>query len=348
MSALEMDIPILPAGANNAADMIRMAAERRKRLMQGPAARPPQRPMVMPICSPDLAEERVSLDNKIADAFAGFCVTEGNRVAYLAAKAFVAERAGDLLFICGAMGTGKTALAEAIRKCSPAVVIDHAGRRGSDVMKAINAGKMVVLTDTRSMNEWDDMRTAARCRSAMSVDLSMMAPADALAIIRHIEKGIQAHTPTFEIAEDFAEAIAYQPSVNGHLVTGVMRSLMARHWARHPVTLSDLYGMLPKGEERDIRVQDIIAHVCEAYHVSKADMLSQRRSSDVVNPRQIAMYLSKTMTLKSLPEIGRIFGGRDHTTVLHAVRKIEALEKKDSNYAGRIAALRDAIKARAK
>jgi chromosomal replication initiator protein len=58
-------------------------------------------------------------------------------------------------------------------------------------------------------------------------------------------------------------------------------------------------------------------------------MLSSRRTANVVRPRQIAMYLAKTLTLRSLPEIGRRFGGRDHTTVLHAVRKIETLADGD-------------------
>jgi chromosomal replication initiator protein len=63
--------------------------------------------------------------------------------------------------------------------------------------------------------------------------------------------------------------------------------------------------------------------VATRYNVSRSDILSERRTAAVVRPRQIAMYLSKVLTLRSLPEIGRRFGGRDHTTVLHAVRKIE-------------------------
>jgi len=65
--------------------------------------------------------------------------------------------------------------------------------------------------------------------------------------------------------------------------------------------------------------------VARQYNVSRSDLLSSRRTANVVRPRQVAMYLAKTLTLRSLPEIGRRFGGRDHTTVLHAVRKIEGL-----------------------
>jgi chromosomal replication initiator protein len=68
--------------------------------------------------------------------------------------------------------------------------------------------------------------------------------------------------------------------------------------------------------------------------------LSSRRTANVVRPRQIAMYLAKTLTLRSLPEIGRRFGGRDHTTVLHAVRKIETLVGKDTTTADEVELLK--------
>lgn len=74
------------------------------------------------------------------------------------------------------------------------------------------------------------------------------------------------------------------------------------------------------------RIQRVVA---AQYKVSVNDILSARRSAEVVRPRQIAMYLCKTLTTRSLPEIGRRFGGRDHTTVLHAVRKIGQLRKSD-------------------
>ena len=74
-----------------------------------------------------------------------------------------------------------------------------------------------------------------------------------------------------------------------------------------------------------------------------ADLLSSRRTANVVRPRQIAMYLAKMLTPRSLPEIGRRFGGRDHTTVLHAVRKIEALVDGDKALAEEIELLKRLI-----
>ena len=85
-----------------------------------------------------------------------------------------------------------------------------------------------------------------------------------------------------------------------------------------------------------MRVDDILRVVAKHYNVTRADILSQRRTANVVKPRQIAMYLAKTLTLRSLPEIGRRFGGRDHTTVLHAVRKIEALVARDTALSGEV------------
>ena len=79
-----------------------------------------------------------------------------------------------------------------------------------------------------------------------------------------------------------------------------------------------------------VMIDDIQKLVASHFNVSRADILSSRRTFNVVRPRQIAMYLSKTLTLRALPEIGRRFGGRDHTTVLHAVRKIEGLSASDS------------------
>ena len=93
------------------------------------------------------------------------------------------------------------------------------------------------------------------------------------------------------------------------------------------ITLRDLVGAR---EPRRVRIEDIQRVVSRHYNVSKADLLSARRTRTIVRPRQIAMYLAKVLTPRSLPEIGRRFGGRDHTTVIHAVRQIEKLRQSDA------------------
>jgi len=85
-----------------------------------------------------------------------------------------------------------------------------------------------------------------------------------------------------------------------------------------------------RANQRRISIDEIQTQVAEHYRIRKAEMTSARRAREVARPRQVAMYLSKQLTPKSLPDIGRRFGGRDHTTVIHAVRQIEKLRAADA------------------
>jgi chromosomal replication initiation ATPase DnaA len=92
-----------------------------------------------------------------------------------------------------------------------------------------------------------------------------------------------------------------------------------------------------------LTIERIQAAVCRFYQIPRVDILSARRTANIVMPRQIAMYLAKTLTLRSFPEIGRRFGGRDHTTVLHAFRKIEALVGRGGEVADKVEALKQEL-----
>ncbi|WP_254601828.1 chromosomal replication initiator protein DnaA [Sphingomonas bacterium] len=85
-----------------------------------------------------------------------------------------------------------------------------------------------------------------------------------------------------------------------------------------------------RASQRRVTIDEIQRRVCEHFRIRQSEMGSARRARDVARPRQIAMYLAKQLTQRSLPEIGRRFGGRDHTTVIHAVRKIEELRAADA------------------
>ena len=87
---------------------------------------------------------------------------------------------------------------------------------------------------------------------------------------------------------------------------------------------------LIRASQRRITIGDIQRKVADYYNLRLSDLLSARRSRTIARPRQVAMYLSKILTTRSLPEIGRKFGGRDHTTVIHAVKRIEGLRDSDS------------------
>ena len=97
-------------------------------------------------------------------------------------------------------------------------------------------------------------------------------------------------------------------------------------------------------KNRQISVENIQKAVADFYRIKVADMYSKRRPVAIARPRQIAMYLAKELTQKSLPEIGESFGGRDHTTVLHAVRKIGADRKQDTELNQQLHVLEQTIK----
>ena len=124
----------------------------------------------------------------------------------------------------------------------------------------------------------------------------------------------------------------------------VNRLVAANQLTGEPVTVAlaekTLQDLIRARETPRVRIEDILKIVARHYKVPRNELLSSRRSRDVVRPRQIAMYLAKALTSRSLPEIGRRFGGRDHTTVLHSVRKVEQLMAQDGALTQEIELLR--------
>jgi chromosomal replication initiator protein len=115
---------------------------------------------------------------------------------------------------------------------------------------------------------------------------------------------------------------------------------LARQYRIRPGARPEVMQFLAvRGAERRITVDEIQKATAEYYGLKQADLLSERRTRAVARPRQTAMYLAKSLTTRSYPDIGRRFGGRDHTTVLHAVRTIERLAQEDAQLARDIEAL---------
>jgi chromosomal replication initiator protein len=153
------------------------------------------------------------------------------------------------------------------------------------------------------------------------------------------------HHPGFEVPAPVLVFIAKSVTHNGRDLEGAVNRLLAHSkLTGQAVTLEmaerEMRDLIRPVEPKRVRIEDIQRIVARQYNVSRADLLSSRRTANVVRPRQVAMYLAKVLTLRSLPEIGRRFGGRDHTTVLHAVRKIENLAGNDSAFAEEIEALK--------
>jgi chromosomal replication initiator protein len=153
------------------------------------------------------------------------------------------------------------------------------------------------------------------------------------------------HHAGFDVPEPVISFIAKSVTHNGRDLEGALNRLLAHSkLTSQPVTLEmaerEVRDLIRPQEPKRVKIEDIQRVVARQYNVSRGDLLSSRRTANVVRPRQVAMYLAKTLTLRSLPEIGRRFGGRDHTTVLHAVRKIEGLVGNDNALADEIDVLK--------
>jgi chromosomal replication initiator protein len=201
----------------------------------------------------------------------------------------------------------------------------------------IDSGKRLVLTSDRApidMEIGDRLRT--RLSGGLIVEIAGFGDDIKAEIVRTRANAASVDKPSFVLSEQCIQFIAEAIS-NGRQADGAINRLLAYHsLSGVDVTMdvieTELRGLFEEAEERKkIKIEDIKRVVARRYGVSFHDLSSARRTANIIRPRQLAMYLAKTLTLKSLPEVGRRFGNRDHTTVLHAVRKIEALIPKDAS-----------------
>ncbi len=140
-----------------------------------------------------------------------------------------------------------------------------------------------------------------------------------------------------EMPEKVLEFLAHKITSNVRELEGALNRISAHsQFCGRPVSLETAQEVLHdllRASDRRVTIDEIQKRVAEHYNIRLADMHSARRARAVARPRQVAMYLCKQLTPRSLPEIGRKFGGRDHTTVIHAVRKIEELRANDRTLA---------------
>jgi chromosomal replication initiator protein len=185
----------------------------------------------------------------------------------------------------------------------------------------------------------------SRLAGGLVVEMGSLEEELRLEILKSRVAAARAHHAGFDVPAPVLGFIAKQVTHNGRDLDGALNRLLAHNKLTGlPVTMDmaerAVRDLVRPQEPKRVKIEDIQRVVARQYNVSRADLLSSRRTANVVRPRQIAMYLAKTLTLRSLPEIGRRFGGRDHTTVLHAVRKIENLVGNDTTLAEEIELLK--------
>lgn len=200
----------------------------------------------------------------------------------------------------------------------------------------IDSARQVVVAADRPPSELESLDERVRSRLKGGVTLEMKAPdyETRKEILNIRYKEAKAEQPNLNIPEDILHYVARQVASSGRDVEGAFNQLLVQHqFSEGGMSLEELDKILShlikSADTKRVRIEDIQKIVARQFNVSKNDLLSNRRTRVIVRPRQIAMYLAKVMTPRSLPEIGRRFGGRDHTTVLHAVRKIESMTSED-------------------
>jgi chromosomal replication initiator protein len=211
------------------------------------------------------------------------------------------------------------------------------------INQLLDGGRQVVVASARPPAQLDGLNDRMRSRLQRGL-VTEISPMDSALRLKVLEKRAQekrASDPSFEIPADVVALLADRLTESGRELEGAINRLyLTWQLMRAPITLdiaeTVIRDLVQGLEPRRIKIDDILRVVSRHFAVSKQDILSQRRHRSIVWPRQIGMYLAKHLTSRSLPEIGRRFGDRDHTTVLHAIRKID-------KEVGRNARLKDEI-----
>jgi len=211
----------------------------------------------------------------------------------------------------------------------------------------IDSGRQVVIASDRPPSDLEslDERVRSRLAGGLVVEIGSLGEELRFEILKARVAAARSHHPGFDVPLPVLTYISKAVTHNGRDLEGALNRLLAHSkLTGHAVTLEmaerEVRDLIRPQEPKRVKIEDIQRVVARQYNVSRSDLLSSRRTANVVRPRQVAMYLAKTLTLRSLPEIGRRFGGRDHTTVLHAVRKIEGLVGNDMALAEEIEILK--------
>ena len=199
----------------------------------------------------------------------------------------------------------------------------------------IDHNHQVIISADRSPVDLDGIEERIRSRLGWGL-VADIHPSDyelRLGVLQSKAESHLAENPEIDIPDNLLEFLAQRIDSNIRVLEGALNRVIAySSFANRPLSTDmakEVLKDLIRASQRKTTIDDIQRKVADYYNLRLSDLLSARRSRTIARPRQIAMYLSKILTTRSLPEIGRKFGGRDHTTVIHAVKKIEDLRVGD-------------------
>lgn len=257
------------------------------------------------------------------------------KVAYLSAEKFMVE------FLAALRAKDTISFKQKLRSVDVLMIDDVQFIAGKDstqeeffhtMNEIISAGKRLVITADRSPQNLEGIqdRILSRLSWGLVADIN---PAD-YELRFNILTAKLATMAGADVPVDVIEFLAKRITSNVRELEGALNRVVAyAALTNKPVDLEftrDVLADVLRANDRKITIDEIQRRVAEHFRIKPADMVSARRAREVARPRQVAMYLAKRLTPRSLPEIGRRFGGRDHTTVMHAVKRIEELRIEDA------------------
>ena len=215
----------------------------------------------------------------------------------------------------------------------------------------VDQNKQIIISADRAPGEIKDMedRIRSRLQCGLVVDLHPTDYELRLGILQSKVEQYRGQYPDLKLADGVLEFLAHRISTNVRVLEGALTRLFAfASLVGREITMEltqDCLSDVLRASERKISVEEIQRRVAEHYNIRLSDMIGPKRLRNFARPRQVAMFLCKQLTSRSLPEIGRRFGGRDHTTVMHGVRRIEELRSSDGQIAEDLELLRRALEA---
>ena len=274
----------------------------------------------------------------LLQAVAHAVTTQRRRVIYLTAEKFMYG------FVLALKSQASLAFKDRLRGIDVLIIDDVQFLQGKSIQQEfchtinalIDARKQIIIAADRPPADLESLeeRVRSRLSGGLCVEIGSL---DETLRVRMLESRVAAarlNMTGFDVPQAVIAYVASVIQTNGRDLDGAVNRLMAHASLTQTALTVDtaevaIRDLVRTRDPKRVKIEDIQKLVATHYNVSRSDILSSRRTANVVRPRQVAMYLSKVLTLRSLPEIGRRFGGRDHTTVLHAVRKIEGLTGSD-------------------
>ncbi|MCV3269962.1 chromosomal replication initiator protein DnaA [Roseobacter sinensis] len=213
----------------------------------------------------------------------------------------------------------------------------------------VDQNKQIIISADRAPGEIKDLedRVKSRLQCGLVVDLHPTDYELRLGILQSKVEQQRVNYPDLEVETGVLEFLAHRISTNVRVLEGALTRLFAfASLVGREINMEltqDCLSDVLRASERKITVEEIQRKVSDHYNIRLSDMIGPKRLRSYARPRQVAMYLCKKMTSRSLPEIGRRFGGRDHTTVMHGVKRIEELKAQDGQIAEDLELLRRAL-----